>query len=88
MQPAVETGALDLPHEEGEGMGLIATRLFAGERTHHKEAQKGGVLIAKVSRLGPSGGCCNLLGGERTLAQVIPVRLTMLPSSAVPGGGD
>jgi hypothetical protein len=31
MQPAVEKGALDVLHAEGEGVVLLTTRLYSGE---------------------------------------------------------
>jgi hypothetical protein len=49
----------------GGGVVLFTTRLFSGECAHPKEAQEGGILLARVPRLGSSGGSQPSGGGAR-----------------------
>jgi hypothetical protein len=40
MQPAMEKGALDLPHVEGEGVVLLTTRLYLGNERITKRLRR------------------------------------------------
>jgi hypothetical protein len=80
MQPTVEMGTLDLLHVEGGGSGVTCSRITSWQTSTSHEAQDGGILLAAAPQFGPTCNRCNLLGGERTSAQVIPMQPISLPS--------